>query len=93
MPELLGTYHYFNATVLYMAIAISNITSDYILFIFPIPIIFPLKMRWAQKFGVLFILNIVSFTVIISVIRLQFLPALLILTDIFWNAGLTNVWS
>ncbi|QBZ66600.1 hypothetical protein PoMZ_13583 [Pyricularia oryzae] len=93
VPKLLGTGYCFDATVLYMAIAVSNIASDYILFILPIPIISPLKMRWAQKLGALFILSIANFTVIISVIRLQLLPALLTLTDISWNAGPANVWS
>ncbi|KAI6277732.1 hypothetical protein MCOR34_011317 [Pyricularia oryzae] len=93
VPELLGTGHCLDAAVLYMAIAVSNIASDCILFILPIPIISPLKMRWAQKLGALFILSIASFTVIISVIRLQLLPPLLTLTDISWDAGPANVWS
>lgn len=93
VPELLGTGHCLNAAVLYVAIAVSNIASDCILFILPIPIISPLKMRWAQKLGALFILSIASFTVITSVIRLQLLPALLTSTDISWDAGPANVWS
>ncbi|KAI6319612.1 hypothetical protein MCOR30_008571 [Pyricularia oryzae] len=93
VPELLGTGQCLDAAVLYMAIAASNIASDCILFILPIPIILPLKMRWTQKLGVLFILGIASLTVVISVIRLQLLATLLASTDISWDAGPANVWS
>ncbi|KAI7910521.1 hypothetical protein M9X92_011055 [Pyricularia oryzae] len=93
VPELLGTGLCLDAAVLYMAIAASNIASDCILFILPIPIILPLKMRWAQKLGALFILGISSLTVVTSVIRLQLLPTLLTSTDISWDAGPANVWS
>ncbi|KAH8848583.1 hypothetical protein MCOR01_001965 [Pyricularia oryzae] len=93
VPELLGTGQCLDAAVLYMAIAASNIASDCILFILPIPIILPFKMRWTQKLGALFILGIASLTVVISVIRLQLLATLLASTDISWDAGPANVWS
>ncbi|KAI6254649.1 hypothetical protein MCOR19_008848 [Pyricularia oryzae] len=93
VPELLGTGQCLDAAVLYMAIAASNIASDCILFILPISIILPLKMRWTQKLGALFILGIASLTVVTSVIRLQLLATLLASTDISWDAGPANVWS
>ncbi|KAL8365409.1 hypothetical protein RB595_004286 [Gaeumannomyces hyphopodioides] len=93
VPELLGTGRCLDSNVLYMAIAISNIVSDCVLFIIPIPTIFRVRMRLAQKLGAMVIFGIASLTLITSVVRLQLLPALLTSKDISWDAGPANVWS
>ncbi|KAH8883714.1 hypothetical protein GQ53DRAFT_663278 [Thozetella sp. PMI_491] len=86
-----------NTAVLYMAIAVANITSDVILFLIPIPTLIRLKMRPALKIGamLMFALNIneVHRTITTSIIRLVFLPALLSSTDIPWDAAPANIWA
>ncbi|EJT71721.1 hypothetical protein GGTG_10975 [Gaeumannomyces tritici R3-111a-1] len=93
VPELLGTGRCLDSNVLYMAIAVSNIVSDCVLFIIPIPTILRLRMRLAQKLGAMVIFGIASLTLITSVVRLQLLPTLLTSKDISWDAGPANVWS
>lgn len=49
-----------NSAVLYMAIAVSNIVSDVVLFIIPIPMVLRLQMRPAVKVGAVLMFGIGS---------------------------------
>lgn len=49
-----------NVGVLYMATAVSNIVTDVMLFALPMPTIFNLRMKLAQKIGAVFIFAIGS---------------------------------
>ncbi|KAH8203924.1 hypothetical protein TruAng_001866 [Truncatella angustata] len=49
-----------NASVLYMAIAVSNIVSDIILFLIPIRTVINLKMGIVQKIGAIILFGIAS---------------------------------
>ncbi|KAK1457738.1 hypothetical protein CMEL01_15721 [Colletotrichum melonis] len=82
-----------NSAVLYMAIAVSNIVSDVVLFIIPIPMVFRLQMRPAVKVGAVLMFGIGSITVTTSVVRMVYLQYLLSSNDIPWIAAPANVWS
>ncbi|KAM0327989.1 hypothetical protein ACHAQA_005388 [Verticillium albo-atrum] len=79
--------------ILYIAIAVANITSDVILFVIPIPTIVKLKMPLAQKVGAGIMFGIGSVTVGTSIVRMVYLPSLLGSSDIPWVAAPANVWS
>ncbi|GKT46847.1 uncharacterized protein ColSpa_07028 [Colletotrichum spaethianum] len=76
-----------------MATAVSNIITDVMLFVFPMPMIFNLRMKMAQKIGAVFIFAIGSVTVATSVVRLTYLPPLLTSLDPSWDAAPANVWT
>ncbi|KAG7045086.1 hypothetical protein JMJ77_0009174 [Colletotrichum scovillei] len=80
-------------TLLYMAIAVSNIVSDVVLFIIPIPMVLRLQMRPAVKVGAVLMFGIGSITVTTSVVRMIYLQSLLSSNDIPWVAAPANVWS
>ncbi|KAK2667840.1 hypothetical protein RAB80_017031 [Fusarium oxysporum f. sp. vasinfectum] len=82
-----------DAAILYMATAVSNIVTDVILFILPIPTIYNLHMPGIQKAGVIVVFGIASMTVVSSVIRLVYLPVVLASTDPSWDAAPANIWT
>ncbi|KZL86818.1 integral membrane protein [Colletotrichum incanum] len=79
--------------VLYMATAVSNIITDVMLFVLPMPMIFNLRMKMAQKIGAVFIFAIGSVTVATSIVRLTYLPPLLTSLDPSWDAAPANIWT
>ncbi|KAH6646269.1 hypothetical protein BKA67DRAFT_595581 [Truncatella angustata] len=79
-----------NASVLYMAIAVSNIVSDIILFLIPIRTVINLKMGIVQKIGAITLFGIASITVTTSTLRLSYLPSLLPTNDIPCLLSLTS---
>ncbi|OHE94965.1 hypothetical protein CORC01_09759 [Colletotrichum orchidophilum] len=90
-PYTIGTC--LNSAVLYMAIAVSNIVSDVVLFITPIPMVLRLQMRPAVKIGAVLMFGIASITVTTSVVRMVYLQSLLSTNYILWVAAPANVWS
>ncbi|TDZ22193.1 hypothetical protein Cob_v004740 [Colletotrichum orbiculare MAFF 240422] len=82
-----------NGAILYMAIASSNIVSDVILFLIPIPMVLRLQMRPVVKFGALIMFGIGSITVTTSVVRMVYLQPMLKSLDTPWVAAPANVWS
>ncbi|KAG7402564.1 hypothetical protein Forpe1208_v017155 [Fusarium oxysporum f. sp. rapae] len=82
-----------DAAILYMATAVSNIVTDVILFILPIPTIYNLNMPRPQKAGAIVVFGIGSITVVSSVIRLVYLPVVLASTDPSWDAAPANIWT
>ncbi|KAK2054742.1 hypothetical protein LY76DRAFT_628728 [Colletotrichum caudatum] len=79
--------------ILYMATAVSNILTDIVLFILPMPTLFSLSMKMGLKIGAAVIFAIGSLTVATSVIRLYYLPPLLKSTDPSWDAAPANIWT
>ncbi|KAI8173079.1 Satratoxin biosynthesis SC1 cluster protein 4 [Colletotrichum sp. SAR 10_86] len=82
-----------DVAVLYIATAVSNIATDVMLFILPMPMIFNLRMKIAQKIGAMLIFGIGSITIATSIIRLVLLPKLLTSTDPSWDAAPANIWT
>ncbi|KAI8307623.1 Satratoxin biosynthesis SC1 cluster protein 4 [Colletotrichum sp. SAR11_59] len=82
-----------DVAVLYIATAVSNIATDVMLFILPMPMIFNLRMKIAQKIGAMLIFGIGSITITTSIIRLVLLPKLLTSTDPSWDAAPANIWT
>ncbi|KAH7039590.1 uncharacterized protein B0I36DRAFT_390210 [Microdochium trichocladiopsis] len=79
--------------VLYMANAVTNIITDLMLFLIPIPTIIGLQMGRRQKIGALLVFAVGSVTIMTSAIRLGLLPNLLKATDITWDAAPANIFS
>ncbi|KAJ3941533.1 uncharacterized protein N0V96_008245 [Colletotrichum fioriniae] len=71
--------------ILYMATAVSNIITDVMLFILPMPMIFSLRMKMASKIGAVIIFAIGSI--------LTYLPPLLVSVDPSWDAAPANIWT
>ncbi|KAM5349464.1 hypothetical protein ACJ41O_005969 [Fusarium nematophilum] len=66
-----------NAGILYMATAVSNIVTDVMLFVLPIPMIYNLHMPKVQKFGAIVVFGIGSLQVTFSCIILYGLANML----------------
>ncbi|KAK1975618.1 integral membrane protein [Colletotrichum cereale] len=79
--------------ILYMATAVSNIVTDIMLFILPLPTIFSLRMKLGLKIGAAVMFAIGSITVATSVVRLAYLPPLLKSVDPSWDAAPANIWT
>lgn len=82
-----------NVGILYIATAVSNIITDILLFVLPIPMIVRLRMGVFQKVGAIVIFGIGSLTVTTSVVRLVYLFTVLRSTDVSWDAARANIWS
>lgn len=82
-----------DAAILYMATAVSNIITDVMLFVLPIPMVYQLHMPKVQKLGALLVFGIGSATVATSIVRLLYLPAVLASTDPSWDSAPANVWT
>ncbi|KAF6825706.1 hypothetical protein CPLU01_10129 [Colletotrichum plurivorum] len=82
-----------NSAMLYMAIATSNILSDVVLFLIPIPMILRLQMRPVVKVGAMVMFGVGTLTVTTSVVRMVYLQPLLRTQDVSWVAAPANVWS
>ncbi|SCO55032.1 uncharacterized protein FFNC_15717 [Fusarium fujikuroi] len=82
-----------DAAVLYIATAVSNIATDVILFILPIPMIYNLQIPRKQKAVVVVVFGIASMTIFSSIIRLAYLPVVLASTDPSWDAAPANIWT
>ncbi|KAL0940477.1 uncharacterized protein CTRU02_203240 [Colletotrichum truncatum] len=85
-----------NAAILYMATAVSNIASDVMLFVLPMPMVFKLHMRMAQKLGLVIMFAVGSIalrTVATSIVRMTFLPILLTSRDPPWDSAPANIWT
>lgn len=79
--------------ILFIATAVSNIVTDVILFVLPIPMVLHLRMGIGQKIGAIIVFGIGTVTVVTSVIRLFYLFPVLASTDITWDAAPANIWS
>ncbi|PKS12463.1 hypothetical protein jhhlp_000669, partial [Lomentospora prolificans] len=81
-----------NTPILYHATAISNITSDIVLFFLPLPILIKLQIPMQQKIGLFIIFSMASMTVVTSIIRLALLPRLMNPTDPTWEIAYISLW-
>ncbi|KAI0127579.1 hypothetical protein BJ170DRAFT_683413 [Xylariales sp. AK1849] len=82
-----------DAGILYIATAVSNIITDVMLFMLPIPTILGLRMGLGQKLGAIFIFAIGSMTIATSIVRLVLLPPVLKSTDPSWDAAPADIWT
>ncbi|KAI9150599.1 Efflux pump DEP3 [Paramyrothecium foliicola] len=82
-----------DAAILYMATAVSNIITDVMLFVLPLPMVYRLHMPKAQKVGAVLVFGVGSVTVATSIVRLILLPSLLKSTDVSFDAAPANIWS
>ncbi|KAM0323242.1 hypothetical protein ACHAQA_008833 [Verticillium albo-atrum] len=82
-----------NVGILYIATAVSNIITDILLFVLPIPMVVRLRMGIFPKVGAIVIFAIGSMTVGTSIIRLVFLLDVLATEDLTWDAARANIWS
>lgn len=82
-----------DAAILYMATAVSNIITDVMLFLLPIPMLYKLHMPKIQKVGAIVVFGIGSATVATSIIRLLYLPGVLNSDDPSWDGAPANVWT
>jgi hypothetical protein len=58
-----------NAAVLYIATAASNVVTDFILFVMPLPMVLSLRLRVMQKVGAVIVFAIASMTFATSIGR------------------------
>ncbi|KAG9258803.1 uncharacterized protein F5Z01DRAFT_4344 [Emericellopsis atlantica] len=91
MPQLEGDC--LNPGALYIATAVSNIVTDLMLFVLPIPMVVKLRMSKVQKAGAVFIFGVGSVTVATSGVRLYYLMNVLNTQDLTWDAAQANIWS
>ncbi|KFA48247.1 hypothetical protein S40293_07378 [Stachybotrys chartarum IBT 40293] len=82
-----------NAAVLYIATAASNVVTDFILFVMPLPMVLSLRLRVMQKVGAVIVFAIASMTFATSIVRLVLLPPLLNSHDVPYDSGIPNVWT
>ncbi|KAM0269272.1 hypothetical protein ACHAQH_009778 [Verticillium albo-atrum] len=82
-----------NVGILYIATAVSNIVTDVLLFVLPIPMVVRLRMGIFPKVGAIVIFAIGSMTVGTSIVRLVFLLDVLATQDLTWDAARANIWS
>ncbi|CAG9988282.1 unnamed protein product [Clonostachys byssicola] len=85
--------HCVNAGIFYIATAVSNIVTDVILFVLPIPMVYALRMPRIQKFGAMMVFGIGSITIGTSVVRLALLPVVLKSPDPSWDGCPADVWT
>ncbi|VUC27945.1 unnamed protein product [Clonostachys rosea] len=85
--------HCVNAGIFYIATAVSNIVTDVILFVLPIPMVYTLRMPRIQKFGAMMVFGIGSITIGTSVVRLALLPVVLKSPDPSWDGCPADVWT
>ncbi|EWY88525.1 hypothetical protein FOYG_09679 [Fusarium oxysporum NRRL 32931] len=81
-----------NRPGLYIATAITNIISDVILFILPLPMVLQLQMPFKQKIGLMGIFTIGSLTVVTSIVRVSLLPGMLKSMDLTWVIAFPSIW-
>ncbi|SPO06289.1 related to integral membrane protein [Cephalotrichum gorgonifer] len=84
--------HCLNRADLYFATAVSNIASDVVLFLLPLPILVRLQVPMQQKIGLFVIFTIGSMTVVTSIVRLHLVPGMRSTDDVAWDVGYISMW-
>ncbi|KAF9882082.1 integral membrane protein [Colletotrichum karsti] len=92
-PYVANPHRPLNSAMLYMAIATSNIVSDVVLFLIPIPMVLRLQMQRVVKVDAILMFGVGILTVTTSVVRMVYLQPLLKTNDTSWVAAPANVWS
>ncbi|CAH0027881.1 unnamed protein product [Clonostachys rhizophaga] len=85
--------HCINRPAVYMMIAVTNIVSDVVLFVLPLPMVISLHIPVRQKIGLAFIFGIGSLTIITSIVRLSILKGMLTDPDVTWVVGNASIWT
>ncbi|CAK3920277.1 hypothetical protein AC579_6149 [Lecanosticta acicola] len=84
--------HCINRGKIYLATAGLNATTDIVILILPMPMIYKLQVKRIQKLGLLFIFSIGSTTMVTSMIRLCLMPPLVKATDMSWAILKPAIW-
>ncbi|CAI7583126.1 unnamed protein product [Penicillium glandicola] len=87
-----GSYRY-DFYYYYLGNAAANVVTDVLILLVPMPIIWRLQMRRAQKIAVCFILLLGGFVCIASGVRIHYITHLKGNVDITWALGSVSVWS
>ncbi|KAI9900495.1 hypothetical protein N3K66_004757 [Trichothecium roseum] len=82
-----------DAGILYIATAVSNIFTDVVLFVLPIPMVLELRLPTAQKLGAVLVFAVGSITIVFSIMRLTKLPPVLKSDDPTWAVCDANIWT
>ncbi|KAK4208919.1 integral membrane protein [Rhypophila decipiens] len=77
----------------FLAVAVTNMLTDFIIFLIPLPSIRTLQLPLKQKLALAFILCLGLLTCIVSIIRLQSLPAAAAAVDTTWDNTEAALWS
>ncbi|KAF7534149.1 hypothetical protein G7054_g6453 [Neopestalotiopsis clavispora] len=73
--------------------AISSMTTDVILMVLPIPVLWTLQISRAKRIGLVFLFAIASLGIVASAVRFSYLVKLAGDTDETWNNVDVTVWS
>ncbi|KIW03797.1 uncharacterized protein PV09_05098 [Verruconis gallopava] len=82
-----------NRGAVYIVTAVTNIVTDLLLLIIPIPIVWKLQMPFIQKIGLVFIFIVGSLTCITSIVRLTTLLPTLTSVDQPWAVAIPSIWA
>ncbi|KAJ5661513.1 uncharacterized protein N7477_009129 [Penicillium maclennaniae] len=77
----------------YIGNAASNVVTDFLILLVPLPVIWRLKMRVTQKIMVSGVLLLGIFVCAISIVRLHYITFLKDNIDLTWTMGNVYVWS
>ncbi|KAJ5986047.1 hypothetical protein N7451_010412 [Penicillium sp. IBT 35674x] len=77
----------------YIGNAASNVVTDFLILLVPIPVIWKLKMRFTQKIMVSGVLLLGIFVCAISIVRLHYITFLKNNIDLTWTISSVYVWS
>ncbi|PWY82709.1 integral membrane protein Pth11-like protein [Aspergillus eucalypticola CBS 122712] len=83
----------YNLYPFYIGNAAANVTTDVIILLVPMPLIWRLQMRTAQKVLVCSIFLLGSFVCVASLIRIYYMTFLSRSVDITWIMGNVFIWS
>ncbi|KAK7981482.1 hypothetical protein PG988_003720 [Apiospora saccharicola] len=73
-----------------IVIGVGNITTDFILILLPMPIVWRLEMKKSEKLVILGIFGIGSFTCVVSILRLTLLR---VTDDFSYSAAIIDCWT
>ncbi|KAJ5645745.1 hypothetical protein N7507_011756 [Penicillium longicatenatum] len=77
----------------YLGNAASNVVTDFLILLVPLPVIWRLKMRFTQKIMVSGVLLLGIFVCAISIVRLHYITFLRNSIDLTWTISSVYVWS
>ncbi|PYH91603.1 hypothetical protein BO71DRAFT_401244 [Aspergillus ellipticus CBS 707.79] len=88
----LGGHRRFNLYPFYIGHAVANLAGDILILLVPIPLVWRLKLRVAQKIQILSIFLLGGFVCVASAIRIYYFTFINDV-DVTWNLGNVFIWS
>ncbi|KAK3367966.1 hypothetical protein B0H63DRAFT_490071 [Podospora didyma] len=76
----------------FLATAALNAATDVVILVLPLWLLWPLRMRWAQKTAVGLVLMTGGFVCSVSFFRLATIPAGKYSPDVTWDYNINNIW-